>query len=72
MFTREHLALIAAMNPHGRACDYQTRPRFGFVMATIKDANDSLRFMPIESYEFKEDQAWLAANTFTPSMAQLD
>ncbi len=49
---REMLAYKAALNSHGRASDYNTPERMGFVMATVKDANDSLGFEDIHSFNF--------------------
>lgn len=65
MTTRNTLAIEAAMNPHGRASTLFTPvegvyTRTGFVMATVKDANDSVGFKPIESFDFAYEQGWFA------------
>ena len=75
MSTRNILAIAAAMNPHGRASTLFTPSegvytRIGFVMATVKDANDSAGFKPIESFDFAYDQSWfeLSHRYDTPSL----
>ena len=72
---RQQLALTATLNPYGRASITSATSegvyeRAGFVMATVKDANDSAGFKPIESFDFAYDQSWfeLSHRYDTPSL----
>ena len=77
MSTRNTLAIAAAMNPHGSASTLFTPvggvyTRTGFVMATVKDANDSAGFINIGSLEWVVKQALLReANNIMFNMEEL-
>ena len=51
---RQILAFHAIMSIHGRADNGR---KIGFVMGTVKDANDSDTFKPIGSGEFIKEQS---------------
>ena len=60
MTTQELLAFHATLSEHGRVIISGKPERVGFVMATVKDANDSDGFLDIRTDDFIFKQSLLA------------